>query len=290
MKHSNELLMDNRDAVRCEICPRHCELLEGQVGYCKARHIISRENKPLYYGSVSSCALDPIEKKPLYHFHPEKMILSVGSLGCNMRCYFCQNHEISQIDGERQCIEKTPEELVLTAKESIPAGNIGIAFTYNEPSVCWEFVRDTAILAKEENLCTVMVTNGCFCDTVSDELLPVIDAFNIDLKCFTNEGYAKLGGDLATVKNSITRAVASSHVEVTTLVVPGFNDDEAKMREQVEWLASLSSYIPFHISRYFPSWKADMSPTSEKLLEKFANIAKEHLKYVYLGNMSKRFL
>ena len=271
--------------IICEVCPKHCALSKGQVGFCKARkwhdgNVISKN-----YGRITSMALDPIEKKPLYHFHPGSMILSVGSYGCNMNCFYCQNHEISQKDESVGYTHFMPEELVAEALKYSEQGSIGIAFTYNEPAIGWEFVRDTATLANLKGLLNVMVTNGCFCEDGLHRLLPAIDAFNIDLKCFTEDGYKALGGDFSAVKNTIEIASAVKHVEISTLIVPGQNDDEDQMESQSAWLASLSPDIPLHIARYFPRWKAEMPQTSEDVMRRLEKVAKRHLKNVHLGNI-----
>ena len=269
----------------CNVCPRQCSLAEGQLGFCRAR--ISRDGKVISqnYGRIASISLDPIEKKPLRHFHPGKMILSVGSYGCNMNCFYCQNHGISQSGENIGYTEISPDNLVLRALGMLPQGNIGLAFTYNEPSIGWEYVYDAGKHAKQYGLSVAMVTNGCFSEDILDKLLQVVDAFNIDLKCFTKEGYQKLGGDLDVVKNTIKKAGKTAHVEVTSLIVPGQNDDEAKMDEQSAWIAGISPDMPLHISRYFPCWKSDIPATPETVLRRLAEIAGEHLDKVHLGNI-----
>ncbi len=241
----------------------------------------------LNYGQLTSLALDPIEKKPLYHFHPGTQILSAGSFGCNMACPFCQNFQIAE--GRRGQIDTrtvSPEALLEIALSLKPRGNIGAAFTYNEPMIGFEYVRDAARLIKEHGMATAVVTNGCVEPWVLSEVLPFADAFNIDLKCFTAEGYQKLGGDLALVKDFIQTAAKSAHVEVTTLIVPGMNDTEAEMRELVRWLASVSPGIPYHISRFFPhKHMLSTPPTDLRLLHRLHAIADEYLQTVYLGNV-----
>ena len=279
--------------VTCPVCPRHCQLLEGQLGFCRARIAKGGKVEPISYGKLTSLSLDRIEKKPLARFFPGSLILSAGSFGCNMRCSFCQNHEISQAsiapeeEGQAPVIyqQSTPQELVDKAVFLKAQGNIGIAFTYNEPGVGYEFVRDTSALSKEYGLKNVMVTNGYLSPDIFKELLPLIDAFNIDLKCFTQEGYTRLGGELKVIKQSIRLAVLAAHVELTTLVVPGLSDNEKDMTAQAEWIASLSPEIPLHISRYFPNWKEKEKPTPINTLYRLADIAKQHLQYVYLGNV-----
>lgn len=268
----------------CGVCPRHCTLAEGQAGFCRARAAFGGKVQCVSYGKITALALDPIEKKPLARFKSGSMVLSAGSFGCNLDCYFCQNHDISQSGPMPDMQDISPKELAQKAKELENKGNIGLAFTYNEPAVGWEFVRDAAFEAKALGLSNVMVTNGCFAEEVLAQLLPLIDAFNIDLKCFTEEGYKSIGGDLETVKSTIEKAAKSAHVEVTTLVVPALSDGEEDMRRQAEWLSAISPDIPLHISRYFPRWKAAAPPTPLAKLQALEEIAKESLNYVYLGN------
>ena len=267
----------------CPLCPRYCALSEGQTGFCRARKneggkIICRS-----YGQLAALALDPIEKKPLARFCPGSFILSAGLCGCNLRCPFCQNHEISMEDAPTTFV--SPEELVDRALALRGRGNIGLAFTYNEPLIGYEFVRDCARLARSEELKTVLVTNGCFLREPLEALLPDIDAMNIDLKGFTPEYYRWLGGDLDTVKAAIELCASRCHVEVTTLVVPGRNDSEADMDAEAAWLSSLGGDIPLHISRFFPRYRlADAAPTPVDTVYRLRDIAAEHLKYVYTGN------
>jgi pyruvate formate lyase activating enzyme len=210
----------------CELCFHHCDLTEGQTGFCRARACRDGKIIPLNYGKVTSLALDPIEKKPLRRFHPSSKILSVGSFGCNLRCPFCQNHEISMSgDGELETAEVSPEALELR-----PYGNIGVAYTYNEPLIGYEYVRDCAALVHEWGMVNVLVTNGTIEEVPWRKLLPLIDAANIDLKGFTPEWYQRLGGDLETVKRSIVLAAERCHVEVTTLLIPDENDSEEEVR------------------------------------------------------------
>lgn len=272
--------------LRCEICPHHCRLEEGNIGICKGRKneggCIISEN----YGKITALALDPIEKKPLYHFYPGSRILSVGCYGCNLNCPFCQNCDISMVGGKDiETQEITPKELVEKAMLLQTRGNVGIAYTYNEPLIGYEFVRDCGLLAKERGLKNVVVTNGYICEEPLMELLPVIDAFNIDLKGFTEEYYQKLRGDLSTVKRTIELASKVSHVEVTTLIVPGENDTEEEMEALSGWLAGISPEIPLHISRFFPRWRMqDREATPVKQVYRLAEVARRKLKYVYEGN------
>src|SRR5665647_135069 len=236
------------------------------------------------YGRITSMALDPIEKKPLARFFPGSRILSVGSFGCNLRCPFCQNYEISMASiDEIQTVTVSPDELVRKAIALKPQGNIGIAYTYNEPLVGYEYVRDCATAAKEKGLKNVLVTNGCFCEEPFKELLPQIDALNIDLKAFTEKFYKKISGDLETVKQSIKLASKSNHVEVTTLIVPGENDSDEEIRSLSQWLGSIRPDIPLHLSRFFPTYHmTDRNPTEVASVYALAEIARESLEYVYV--------
>ena len=284
--------------ARCEVCFRHCELQEGQTGRCGARTASGGCVRPVFYGRVSSLALDPIEKKPLARFHPGSMVLSAGGLGCNLRCPFCQNHEIAQADGENgfpvRTEEMPPYMLAELAAHYRQAGNIGLAFTYNEPLVCWEYVRDTARLVHERGMLNVLVTNGCAETGILEQLAPYIDAMNIDLKGFTDRYYREvLGGDRQMVMAFIREAVKRCHVELTTLVVPGENDSEEEMLRLSEWVAGLQDVsggrqgreIPLHISRFFPRHRmAAKSPTDVRKVYSLVKAAEKNLLYVYPGN------
>ena len=217
----------------CDLCFHHCRLAEGQTGACRARANRDGTIIPLNYGRLTALALDPIEKKPLRRFHPGSWILSAGSFGCNLHCPFCQNAEIAAAGAETFTRTCTPEQLVQQALRLRERGNIGIAYTYNEPLVGYEFVRDCAVLVRKAGMVNVLVTNGTMEEEPWRQLLPLLDAVNIDLKGFTEHWYKRLGGDLETVKRSIRLAAEQCHVEVTTLVVPGENDSEAEMRGAV---------------------------------------------------------
>ena len=283
--------------ARCDVCFRHCELRDGQTGPCGARTAEGGEVRPVYYGKVSALALDPIEKKPLAMFHPGSRILSVGMLGCNLHCPFCQNHEIAQREGGEfpaDTRELSPAVLAEMADNCRDMGNIGVAFTYNEPLVCWEYVRDTAKLVHEKGMLNVMVTNGCADLGILEKLSPYIDAMNIDLKGFTDRYYRDvLGGDRKMVMDFIREAVKRCHVELTTLVVPGENDSEEEMRELSGWVAGLQdvyggkpgSEIPLHISRFFPRYRmTGKKPTDVRKVYSLVKAAEENLRYVYPGN------
>ncbi len=270
----------------CGLCPRNCQLFEGQVGFCQARVMQAGKSTPLSYGKLTSLALDPIEKKPLARFHPGSRILSVGSFGCNMNCYFCQNHGISRAGSESSYWrEYSPRALCEMAFELEPRGNIGLAFTYNEPMLNFEFIADCADRLKTIGLKTVVVTNGYFCLEAVKDVIPKIDAFNIDLKGFTEAWYKKLGGDLETVKSFIQAACKTSHVEITTLVVPEQNDSPDEMDALAQWLSDVDQNIPLHLSRYFPRYHAHGAPTDKQALFRLAEIAKKHLFCVLVGNV-----
>ena len=284
--------------ARCDVCFRRCDIPEGRRGFCGARKCVDGRVVPENYGRVTALALDPVEKKPLRRFHPGGMILSVGSYGCNLRCPFCQNHDISWSAEALRYAEKAetvaPEALVEAAVRLVPRGNIGLAFTYNEPLIGWEYVRDAARLSHAAGLQNVLVTNGTAALPVLEALAPFIDAMNIDLKGFTERYYSKvLGGDFDMVKAFIARAAQRCHVELTTLIVPGENDGDDEMRTIAAWIAGLTDAegrvigpdIPLHISRFFPRFHmTDRPATDVRKVYRLAEVARERLKYVYTGN------
>ena len=281
-----------RKAV-CWLCPHRCHLSDGQTGFCRARQNQGGIIRSLSYGLLTSAALDPIEKKPLYHFRPGSMILSLGSFGCNLRCPVCQNYTISQagrdgFEGQQLPMDRTsPKEIVAAAQRlEETSGNIGVAFTYNEPLVGYEFVYDTARLLKEAGLAVVLVTNGQIEKDPWLHLLPYVDAVNIDLKGFTQSFYDWIGGDLKTTKAAIEMAAEEGvHVEVTTLVIPGKNDGAEEMAAEAEWLAGISAELPLHLSRYFPRYLSDIPMTPVETLQRLRRIAGTRLRFVHLGNV-----
>lgn len=280
----------NREQVLCDVCPKFCKLREGQIGFCRARSNIGGKIVPINYGQATSLALDPIEKKPLMRFCSGTYILSYGSYGCNLRCPYCQNASISMA-GPDNCPHRliTPEDLTDLAVDLSrqEPGNIGVAFTYNEPTVCFEFIRDTSKLLHEAGLKSVVVTNGGLVRKYADELLPHVDALNIDLKGFSDEFYRYVKGEFDTVKEFIKAAVEHEcHVELTTLVIPTKNDDPEEMEREVEWITSISPEIPLHLSRFFPRYKVDdLPPTPAETIYRLKDIAQKKLKYVYTGNL-----
>ncbi len=280
--------------AECPVCFRHCKIEEGALGFCGARTARNGRVEAYHYGKVSGLALDPIEKKPLARFFPGTYILSVGSFGCNLRCPFCQNHSISWSEEARRAAARaetlSPEQLAALAEQTRKRGNIGIAFTYNEPLIAYEYVLDAAKLAKDKGLKTVMVSNGTAELPILAALAPYIDAMNIDLKGFTDRYYREvLGGDRRMVLDFITEAVKHCHVELTTLIIPGENDSEDEMRELSEWVSGLrepdGESVPLHVSRFFPCFHmTDRAATDVKTVYRLAAIAREKLEYVYTGN------
>lgn len=271
--------------IRCPVCMHHCLLQPGQIGRCRARKNENGKSRPVNYGRLTALALDPIEKKPLAMFAPGSRILSAGSFGCNLSCPFCQNYEISMCEEEPETVYVSPERLAEKALELQRQGNIGVAYTYNEPLVGYEYVRDTAALVRRAGMKNVIVTNGSVTEEVLEEILPFTDAMNIDLKGITDAFYRSLGGDLETVKRFIKRAAPACHVELTTLIVPGENDSEGQMEQLAAWVAGVDDKIPLHVTRFFPRWKmADRPPTKVETVCRLADVAGRHLKHVFTGN------
>jgi pyruvate formate lyase activating enzyme len=277
------------EAAVCETCPRRCRLAEGEIGFCRARRAEGGHVVAANYGRITSIALDPIEKKPLTFFHPGRPVLSIGSYGCNLRCPFCQNHPISQRgEGEVHADSVTPARMAEMARlaQRGKAGNIGVAYTYNEPLVGWEFVRDCAKEIHARGMVNVLVSNGCAESAVIDELASLIDAANIDLKGPSQDYYDWVGGDYAAVCRTIeTLHTAGCHVEVTTLVVPGRNDADADIDTVAAFIASVSPEIPLHVTRFFPRWRmADAQPTPVATVRHLADVARARLRRVLVGN------
>lgn len=283
---------DLTDDATCDVCPRRCRLAPGALGVCRARRNLGGRIVPEGYGRLTSVALDPIEKKPLARFMPGTHVLSVGGYGCNLRCPFCQNWEISQA-GEKDVRwrEVSPEELVALALDARrrDARVSGIAYTYNEPLVCWEYVRDCARLAHKAGLVNVLVSNGCVEPVVVDGLEGLLDAANIDLKGFSDELYDACGGapgSLGAVRATIEQLSAdpACHLEVTALVVPGMNDSEEEVDAMSSWLSDLGD-VPYHVTRFFPRWRmTDRPPTPVDVVRRLADVARRHLSHVYVGN------
>jgi pyruvate formate lyase activating enzyme len=276
-----EFLSNNK--VHCLLCPQSCYIDDDKVGFCGVRKNIKGKLYSLIYEKITSLALDPIEKKPLYHYHPGKYILSIGTKGCNLACPYCQNWTISQ-DDMAPTESITSYELVKKSKQS---NSFGIAYTYNEPFIWYEFVLDTAKLAKKQGLENVLVTNGYVNPEPLEEILPFIDAMNIDLKSIDDDFYRKTcKGKLNPVLETIKRVHQSCHIELTNLVIPTLNDSEDNFVHLVDWIYdNLGANVPLHFSRYFPCFKFKIPPTEINTLKKAEQIAKKKLKYVYLGNV-----
>ncbi len=278
----------------CGVCFRHCHIDEGKLGFCGGRICKDGQVTAYNYGKITGLALDPIEKKPLARFEPGSLILSAGSFGCNLRCPFCQNYEISwSEEAERvaeQAEEISPKRLADLAERTQDRGNIGVAFTYNEPLIGYEFVRDTAKLVKEKGMKNVLVTNGTAELAVLQEIAPYIDAMNIDLKGFTDRYYSGvLKGNRQQVMAFIREAANTCHVELTTLIVPGENDSEEEMRELASWVSELRNpdgeSVPLHVTRFFPRFHmTDRRATEVRKVYRLAEVAREALPYVYTGN------
>lgn len=277
----------NDPRITCDVCPRSCRLKEGERGYCGVRERQGDSTTSIAYGLLSAIALDPIEKKPLADFRPGSQILSIGSVGCNMACPFCQNYSIAKMDPQdmKNLRSYTLEEILAMAERTKAQGNIGVAFTYNEPLVNIEFVMDLARFIRDSGMETVMVTNGQVTKKYLDKLLPLISAWNIDLKAYSEEAYRRLGGDFKTTLQTIKEANKHAHVEVTTLVVPGLSDDLESFAKQIDFLASLDPQPILHLSRYFPRYRYEEPATLRETLEKMKQVAEEKLKRVHLGNV-----
>lgn len=274
-------LLDN-GKIECLLCPHNCVILNEGVGICRVRKNVNGKLISLNYGKVASYGKDPIEKKPLYHFYPGESIFSVGSYGCNFTCQFCQNYAISQ---ETPSVIETPAsnlaDIALNEKN-----NIGVAYTYNEPTIWYEFMKDIMNEVTKANKKNVIVTNGYINQAPLEEILPYVDAMNIDLKSMNPEFYKKYcGGELEPVLEAIKTAAKHTHVELTTLLIEGLNTSEEEIEKIAKWIASVDDSIPLHLSRYFPNYKMKKPATDVELVKRLAEVAKSHLKYVYIGNV-----
>jgi pyruvate formate lyase activating enzyme len=269
--------------VQCFLCPHLCRIKDGKVGFCGVRTNKAGKLYSLNYGRVASVALDPIEKKPLYHFHPGEFILSAGTIGCNLSCLFCQNWSISK-EVRTPTEPMTSRALIDRAKE---LGSFGIAYTYNEPFIWYEFVRETAEAARKAGLQNVLVTNGYVSPEPLKELLPLIDAANIDLKSIRDEFYRKIcSGTVTPVLATIKALCSACHVELTNLLIPTLNDSDEELAELVDWVYNnVGANVPLHFSRYFPCYKMTLPSTPLDILRKAEAIARKKLKYVHLGNI-----
>lgn len=270
------------EKIQCILCPNKCVIPVNRHGICRVRFNKDGELDLPLYSKLSAIAMDPIEKKPLYHFYPKSSILSIGFYGCTFHCPFCQNYLISQTNNGR-FNELSPQDLIKTAKEY---NSNGIAYTYSEPLIHFEYVLDSAIIARKDGLKNVLVSNGYINPEPAEELLEFIDAANIDLKTFNPEFYKKeIGGDPEEVKRFLKQASERIHLEVTTLVIPGKNDSDEEIENIAFFLSGLSKDIPYHLSCYYPTYKYKIPPTPVNTVKRLAEIARKHLNYVYLGNV-----
>lgn len=269
--------------VQCVLCPHYCRVKDGDAGFCGARRNTGGKLYSLNYGRVAAVALDPIEKKPLYHYHPGEFVLSVGTVGCNLSCLFCQNWSISK-EMQSPTEPMTPEEVIEKTKR---LNSFGIAYTYNEPFMWYEFILETAKLAKRAGLENVLVTNGYVNKEPLKELLPFIDAMNIDIKSIEDGFYRKIcSGSVEEVLATIKESVRNCHVELTNLIIPTLNDSDENFIRLTDWIhENAGERVPLHFSRYFPCYKMTIPPTPVETLRRAEAIAKKKLKYVYLGNI-----
>lgn len=275
--------------ITCPICPRHCSIKEGSRGFCLARGNSNGEITSLSYGKITSQALDPIEKKPLKYFMPGSMIYSIGSFGCNLECSFCQNHSISR--NVAPYVETTPREVLETANSLITSGNIGVAYTYNEPLISPEFLEDTSKLVRKAGLFNVLVSNGYLESSVFRQAVKYIDAANIDVKSFSDDFYTSIckapKGALEQIMKNIEYAYSIGiHVEITHLVIPGKNDSLDNITRLAKWISSIDKTMPLHLTRFFPQYKlTDIESTPVETLKSLRAEALKYLDRVHLGNV-----
>jgi len=267
----------------CGLCPHSCRIPEGEYGICRVRGNKTGELDLPFYGKLSAVAVDPIEKKPLYHFYPGTPILSIGFYGCSFRCPFCQNYNISQgIDSRARTV--TTDECVEMADQY---DSFGIAYTYSEPLVHFEYILEASKKARDKGLKNILVTNGYLNPQPARELLQVTDAANVDLKSFSKIFYEKeIGGSLKHVLRFIENAAESIHLEITTLIIPGKNDSDEEIIEIARFIASIDKSIPLHLSAYYPTYKYVIRATSPDTIMHLAGVASEYLDFVYPGNIA----
>ncbi|MDD5688174.1 MAG: AmmeMemoRadiSam system radical SAM enzyme [Elusimicrobia bacterium] len=280
-----EVYNKEKKLVKCNLCPWYCIIADSKVGSCHVRKNVDGKLYSLIYSKFTSVSMDPIEKKPLYHFYPGSEILSVGTLGCNFHCQFCQNFEISQADFDENLIKNvSSSDIIALAKQY---NSIGLAYTYNEPLINYEWLKETMVEARKYGLKNVIVSNGYINEEPFVNIVENIDAANIDVKSFRDDFYKKYcGGKLASVLRTVEIMVKKKkHVEITNLLIPGLNDSDEEISDLVDWIWSLGEEIPLHFSRYFPCYKMTVKSTPFSTLERARKIAIKKLKYVYLGNV-----
>ena len=272
--------------LHCHLCPFQCKIRPGKVGVCSVRQNVDGVLRSLNYAEVTSVALDPIEKKPLYHFHPGTYILSLGTFGCNLSCIFCQNWQISHERPPTRHLAPAAA-LKLAEQHAQQGGNIGIAYTYNEPIIWYEYVHDMARLVHEAGLKNVLVTNGIIEEEPLRELLPYVDAMNVDIKSMDEAFYRRLCKGMGwPARRTVEIASEQCHVEITVLIIPGENDSDENLSAIFEWAASVNEQMPVHLSRYHPAYKLDAAPTPAATLTRAYELARQHCKFVYVGNIS----
>lgn len=285
-KASYNIIKDGeKKIIQCLLCPHVCTIPAGKTGLCRVRFNDQGELKLINYGKVTAAALDPIEKKPLKRYMPKSRVFSLGTFGCNFTCGFCQNWKIAQQEGPPyHCL--SPREAVVKALELEPFGNIGIAYTYSEPLMWFEYVLETAKLARQNGLKNILVTNGYINSRPLKELLPYLDAVNLDIKSFSEGFYQDVcQGKLQPVLDNARLFAESCHLEITTLLVPGLNDSTQEIKELASWIASINEHIPLHLSRYFPNYRFNFPPTPVEKMYEAKKTAEQYLKHVFVGNL-----
>ena len=289
-KHRARYYRSDGEDVLCLLCPQGCRLKEAELGACGTRKAESGELTALNYARCCSMAMDPMEKKPLYHFYPGWKILSVGAFGCNLHCTYCQNWILARGGPDLDYREITPGMLENILSASPAREKLGVAYTYNEPGVWYEFVFDTARHLQTKGFKNILVTNGYLSPAPLAELLPFIDAMNIDVKSFSDSFYRRLcrGKGLREVLRTVEQALPVCHVELTYLVINTVNDSPEELRGFVDWVASLDKEIPVHFTRYFPAYRMEIPATPLPVMERAWEIGAEKLSYVYLGNIPDR--
>lgn len=266
--------------TECLLCPFHCVIGEGKTGICRVKKNVNGKLRATAYGNTTSFNYDPVEKKPLYHFHPGASILSIGPNACNLRCGFCQNYQVSQMDVPTRYY--SPEEI---ANAALRDNCCGVAYTYSEPLMWYEYIIDCAKAVREKGLKNVLVTNAHLDAEPYEEILPLIDALNIDIKSMDEAFYKKIcKGKLPPVLRNVENTVGKAHIEITNLVIPGLNDADEDFEKLTSFISGLDPLIPLHFSRYHPAYKMDIEATSVDTLLRAANIARKSLRYVYIGN------
>ncbi|NLO74365.1 MAG: AmmeMemoRadiSam system radical SAM enzyme [candidate division WS1 bacterium] len=273
------------ETADCHLCPWQCHVKVDQVGICQVRKNVGGTLRSLNYGRVTSIGVDPIEKKPLYHFFPGSTILSLGTFGCNLSCAFCQNWQISK--GTPPSDEVPPEQAARMAEQyQTSHGNLGIAYTYNEPFIWYEYVQDTARLIRDLGMKNVLVTNGMVEKEPLLELLPLIDAMNVDIKFWSRKLYTELcGGPGWRARETVELATGKCHVEITVLIIPGYNDTDEELGNIFAWAADVDPNMAVHLSRYHPAYKLSAPPTPPETMLHAYDLARQRLNYVYLGNV-----